>query len=311
MTCNINCIYKSGEYICAFSKKLNGQRSTRSFCDVVLVAEEVVFPAHRSVLAAATEYFQVMFNINMTEKTQSRIHLSGASSDALGRLLDYIYTGSLHITKESVVNLIFLSSLLMMFDVAEYCWKYFLGSLDIQNCVERKMLADSISCEEVSKRVTAFVLKNFARLDAKALVTCPVNVMSELLSHEDLFVEKELEALKVLLEWCTHDLSGREKVAKNLLNSVRFSFLSLSQESLETLLRNYGISRGSNIYDLILKRAETNCGLLEARLSYKEERVIFVAGGHGENSILNQVTGYVPSSGKWYELSEMNYPRRR
>lgn len=311
MTSRLEYLYKSTKYVHDFSTKLNAQRLTSSFCDVVLVVEGVEFPAHRSVLAAGSDYFDVMFNINMAESTQSRIHMSGISSVALSKVLDYMYTGTLHITEDSIVDLIFLSSLLMLFDVAECCWEYFLKTLDVQNCIERKMFADSVSSKEVSERVTAFILKNFTKLDPNSIRNCPVWIISELFSREELSVEKELDVFHAFLQWSTNNLVEKERFAARLLDSIRFGFLFLNREALENLLGSYGIARESLIYDSVLSRAEEVTGLTEARLSYKNERVVVVVGGHSESSILNDVSAYIPSCDRWCELSGMNYQRRR
>lgn len=318
MVRNADYIYRSRNYVCDFTRRLNAQRSDASYCDVVLVADTgAEFPAHRCVLAAASEYFQVMFNINMLESTQSRIHLRGASASGLAKLLDFAYTGSLCITEGTVVDLLFLSSMLLMFDVTEACWGQLVRTLDLRNCIERKMLADSAAnCEQVTNFVTAFVVENLGNLDANAIANCPADFVSELLSREDLAVESELDVFRLFLKWYAGDLmaekEGKFSEREALLDCVRFAFLSSSQvDVVEKLLGSYGITSGSVVYDSILERTKTRSGSHEPRLSYKDEPVVVAVGGQDECSILSKVFAYVPSREEWRELSEMNYARKR
>ena len=316
MVRNADYIYRSGDYVCEFTRRLNAQRSaSSSYCDVVLVTDGgVEFPAHRCVLAAASEYFQVMFNINMLESTQSRIHLRGAGAGALAKLLDFAYTGALCISEGTVVDLLFLSSMLMMFDVAEECWGQLVRTLNFENCIERKILADSTAnSNEVTNFVTAYVVENLGNLDSNSVANCPVEFMSDLLSREDLAVESELDVFRVLLKWYAGDLMAeKEPFSEALLDCIRFAFLSSSQvDVLKTLLGSHGIASGSVVYDSILERTKTLSGSHEPRLSYKDEPVVVAVGGQDECSVLSKVFAYLPSREEWRELSEMNYARKR
>ena len=79
-------------------------RNESQFIDVRLKVGEDIFPAHRIVLAASSNYFYAMFTDGMKESSQEVIELKdeSISSDVLKILLDSIYTGDLLVDKESV-----------------------------------------------------------------------------------------------------------------------------------------------------------------------------------------------------------------
>lgn len=67
----------------------------RELCDVTLIAESRRIPAHRLVLAAASDYFAAMFTNDLREATQEEVVLKDVDPDALWDLVHYCYTGKL------------------------------------------------------------------------------------------------------------------------------------------------------------------------------------------------------------------------
>ena len=310
--------FQNESYSNAFSAQLNALRRSGVFCDVVLISSDgSEFPVHRVVLTAGCMYFNVLFNINMVEKQQTRVHLKTVSSSALSEVLDYVYTGSLCVTKDSVAELILTSSMLLLFDLTQYCWNVFVETLDLRNCISRKLFADSISSASIKQTVTSFVLKNFAKLDSEMLAECPASILRELLSREELVVDCELEVLGVLLKWLVayrfffNQDNEDPNICEELLSLVRFKYISLNSEELTAFLQSFALSRHPWLWNAVFERMERNSGSSEARLSYRQVDVVMVVGGHGESSVLNQVGVYVPSNDEWFSLAAMHHPRRR
>ena len=72
-------------------------RDEGQFIDVRLKVREDIFPAHRIVLAANSDYFYAMFTAGMRESNQEVIELKdeSISSAAVKTVMDSIYTGDL------------------------------------------------------------------------------------------------------------------------------------------------------------------------------------------------------------------------
>ncbi|KAG9263192.1 zinc finger and BTB domain-containing protein 21 isoform X1 [Astyanax mexicanus] len=93
--------YSSPAHAISLLGVLNDQRLRGHLCDVVLVVGENRFQAHRSVLAASSEYFQAVFSRTDSE-SRTVIHLDFCEPEAFEIVLNYIYSSSLFVDKCSL-----------------------------------------------------------------------------------------------------------------------------------------------------------------------------------------------------------------
>ena len=84
-------------------------REQGEFIDVHLTVGEEVFTAHRTVLAASSDYFHAMFSHGMKESNQEVIELKdeNISAAALKIVLDSIYSGDILVNDENVFDVIY------------------------------------------------------------------------------------------------------------------------------------------------------------------------------------------------------------
>lgn len=93
--------YSSPAHAISLLSVLNEQRLKGQFCDVVLMAGEHRYPAHRSVLSASSEYFHTLFSRRDSE-TQDVIQLDFCEPEAFEIVLNYIYSSSLFVDRGSL-----------------------------------------------------------------------------------------------------------------------------------------------------------------------------------------------------------------
>ncbi|XP_051551040.1 zinc finger and BTB domain-containing protein 7A-like isoform X2 [Myxocyprinus asiaticus] len=100
---------------------LNQQRLNGLLCDVLLVAQEREFPAHRSVLASCSTYFHKLFTSGLAADHQRVYALDFVRPEALAALLDFAYTATLTVSRNSVVDILSAARVLEISPVQDVC----------------------------------------------------------------------------------------------------------------------------------------------------------------------------------------------
>ncbi|XP_033973219.1 zinc finger and BTB domain-containing protein 21 [Trematomus bernacchii] len=108
---------------------LNEQRLRGQMCDIVLVVADQRYQAHKSVLAATSEYFQSLFT-RMDAVSLKVVNLDFCEPDAFEIVLNYIYSSSLFVDKGSLaaiqelgysLGIPFLTNIVSTRPHASYC----------------------------------------------------------------------------------------------------------------------------------------------------------------------------------------------
>ncbi|KAJ4943463.1 hypothetical protein JOQ06_005964 [Pogonophryne albipinna] len=100
---------------------LNKQRLSGLLCDVLLVSQELEFPAHRSVLASCSSYFHKLFTSGAAADQQNVYNIDFVVAEALGALLDFAYTATLTVSHSSVADILAAACLLEIPPVQDVC----------------------------------------------------------------------------------------------------------------------------------------------------------------------------------------------
>lgn len=93
--------YSSPAHAISLLGVLNEQRLKGQFCDVMLMVGEHRYPAHRSVLAASSEYFHTLFSRRDSEN-RDVVQLDFCEPEAFEIVLNYIYSSSLFVDRGSL-----------------------------------------------------------------------------------------------------------------------------------------------------------------------------------------------------------------
>uniref|UniRef100_H3CFM4 Zinc finger and BTB domain-containing protein 7A n=1 Tax=Tetraodon nigroviridis TaxID=99883 RepID=H3CFM4_TETNG len=100
---------------------LNKQRLSGQLCDVLLVAQEQEFPAHRAILASCSSYFHKLFTSGAVADQQNVYNIDFVAAEALAALLDFAYTATLTVSHSSVADILAAAHLLEIPPVQDVC----------------------------------------------------------------------------------------------------------------------------------------------------------------------------------------------
>ncbi|KAM4795750.1 zinc finger and BTB domain-containing protein 11 [Rhinophrynus dorsalis] len=103
-------------------EQLNQQRLSNQFCDVTLLIEGEEYKAHKSVLAASSEYFRELFiEKGAVSSHEAFVDLSGFCKSSFLPLLEFAYTSELSFDFSSMAEVAMLAKHLFMHEVLEIC----------------------------------------------------------------------------------------------------------------------------------------------------------------------------------------------
>ncbi|XP_069492346.1 kelch-like protein 36 [Ambystoma mexicanum] len=220
-------VYKWSEHSDLVLRGLSEQRQRGLFCDVVLVADDERFPAHRNILAVCSEYFNSMFTIGMRETYQKEVELVGASAIGLQAVLDFLYYNELMLDDGNVDSVLETAHLLQIWKVVDLCCEYLEKELNDENYLYLQELASMYTLERLDSYIDAFILKHFGTLSVTPNFLSNIHVEKLCLYLDSDRVQQEWEhdLLQAALQWLTH-CPERAKEAHRVLQNIRFSLIS-------------------------------------------------------------------------------------
>ncbi|NXE45848.1 ZBT11 protein, partial [Casuarius casuarius] len=112
----------SSKHCLSVLNQLNQQRLSNQFCDVTLLIEGEEYKAHKSVLAANSEYFRELFiEKGAVSSHEAVVDLSGFCKSSFLPLLEFAYTSELTFDFCSMAEVAMLARHLFMSEVLEMC----------------------------------------------------------------------------------------------------------------------------------------------------------------------------------------------
>ena len=203
--------------------------------DVRLKVGKEVFPAHRLVLAANSDYFHAMFTNGM-ESNQEVIELKdeSISPDALKIILDCIYTGDLHVNEGNVFEVLACADHLQVASVVQRCCdflkkKFDESPLDLHIYCRLFAVADRHGLRDLQKAVEdriSLIYKTICNSE-EFLTHFSADQLLSLLSRDDLAAPSETFVFKSVMQWIKHKKEERMAVAAKVIGAVRLGLVDI------------------------------------------------------------------------------------
>ncbi|XP_043927419.1 kelch-like protein 9 isoform X2 [Protopterus annectens] len=201
----------------------------RTLCDVELCAENETFAAHRSVLAAASHYFRIMFTADMLERSMQSVALKGISAVGLKTALHFIYTSRFSCEWEHLEDVLLTSTHLQIPLLTDSCDKLMQKSLKSDNFSDMLSFADRYSLPKLKVETFSFISHNLDQLLAEqesALLQLDFESVLEILGRNDITSNvNEGRILDFAVKWLTFDLDNRLCHLDKLIKEVRLGLL--------------------------------------------------------------------------------------
>ena len=236
-------------------------RDQGEFIDLHLKLGDELFPAHRIVLAAISDYFHAMFTYGMKESTQEVIELKDEtiSAEALKIVLDSIYSGELHLNNENVFEVLLVADYLQVTSVVQQCCDYIRAEFvefrfDVQSYCRIYTIADRhglVDLQEAAQCKMAWMYMDFCESD-EFLSSVNADQLSSLLSRDDLSAPSENFVFKSVMQWIKYKKEERMAVAAKVIGAVRLGLVDT-----KNVIRELNTKEMSQVpeIDMLLKKS--------------------------------------------------------
>lgn len=301
--------------------RMNKLRKAEHLCDVTLKVEQTLFPAHRLVLAAVSDYFAAMFTGEMVERNMNVIELKGFNASVMEILLNSIYGESVTVTIDNVQDILPAASLLQLngTDIQRQCAFFLANNLEPANCLGIYCFADLHNCSQLKQAALSFIWTHFAAVvHSEEFLTLKANEVEDLIQSDEIEVANEEIIYNCVLAWIKHDQTFRQQYLLTLLQHVRLPFLSV--RFLTDICDNESLIRTSHKCRDLLDEAKRyhlrpDCRKIMIGTRFtsrrgKDEHLI-VAGGFGAHQRpVDIVERWNPRTNEWTALQPLTKRRR-
>ncbi len=172
----------------------------------------------------------------MLETVSDSMELKGVSATGLSGVLDFIYSGTLHLDQDNVMEVLSASSHLQVLPVIQHCSQFFIANLSLDNIKTMQVIAEIYHLRDLKEASHQFIVKNFSKFaKTEYYKQLPLSEICKLLKDNNLRVHSELKVFKYVAEWVLYSGKNRESLASNLLKHIRLPYMS--KEELESLLK--------------------------------------------------------------------------
>ena len=214
--------------------KLGQFRENGEFIDVRLKVDKSIFPAHRNVLAANSDYFHAMFTNGMKESNQEVIELKDKNLSALGLkvVMHSIYSGELLVNKENVFEVLTTANHLQMAIIARQCCdfldkEYIQGCIDIQTYLHLLKFADLHGLKDLKENILCKMASLYKEVcgSEEFLSHIDADQFLNLIGRDDLSAPSETFVFKSVMQWIKYKKEERMTVAAKVIGAVRLGLV--------------------------------------------------------------------------------------
>uniref|UniRef100_A0A1I7ZLE3 BTB domain-containing protein n=1 Tax=Steinernema glaseri TaxID=37863 RepID=A0A1I7ZLE3_9BILA len=304
---------------------LNQIRQCGQLCDVVLVAENQKFSAHRLVLAASVPFFHAMFTTDMSEMRQKEIEMKEFDGSTLEQIVNYAYTGRIRVCAINVQSIMLAAHYLRLVEIVDLCGDFLKTRLQPSNVLGIREFAATLGCAGLVQAADRELQKHFLSVvQSDEFLALPVGSLLGILCRDQLFVESEEDVFKAALRWLEHDPISRARYSSRVLVAVRLPLLKpqfitdhvASNPIIRSSLECRDLVDEAKDYHLIPERRnQLRTFRTIRRCCHDVPGQIFAVGGLTAMSSfgtpMSTVEMYDPLSAKWTQATPMTTYRSR
>ncbi|KAG7333394.1 hypothetical protein KOW79_003529 [Hemibagrus wyckioides] len=204
-------------------RSLRSFREDGSFQDAVLVLEGEEIPVQKNILAAASPYIRTKLNYNPPKEDGSTytIELQGISVPIMKQILDYIFSGEISLSEDTIQDVVQAADMLLLTDLKSLCCQFLESCITAENCIGIRLFSLHYCLHHVHHVATEYLQTHFRDVvDTEEFRELPPERLCELLAMEKLNVGNEKYVLEAVVRWLAYDIEARRVHMKEVMSAV-------------------------------------------------------------------------------------------
>lgn len=199
----------------------------REFVDITLAVDEKEFFCHKNVLAISSPFFMALFSTNMSESHQEKITLKEIDSLSMELVLDYIYTGEVFMTEETVQDLLSAANRFQLLPLRAGCADFMRRHITVSNCIGVYFFAKAHECNVLAAKAKEIINKQFSGLcQNPEFMSLPADKLIEITSDDNIEISQEEIMYEACLNWVKSNLADRKQHLGDVMGCVRFASIN-------------------------------------------------------------------------------------
>nr|XP_039255366.1 kelch-like protein 40a [Styela clava] len=190
------------------SSALDDLRKNETACDFMIKVGEELFPVHRNVLIAASDYFRAMLSHDTKERQEGVVDMKEVEPDAVKLCIEFMYTGATTVTMEVVENVLPAAGIMQLNALSENCVEVLEENVKAENCISVLKLARTHSFTDLEENALELFRENYNFEEFGDFVELEKEGLVERIS--DFSLRNEL-AWEVIINWIKLNVEERSK----------------------------------------------------------------------------------------------------
>ncbi|XP_049306547.1 kelch-like protein 20 [Bactrocera dorsalis] len=179
-------------------------------------------PAHRLILAAASPYFENLFNSDQSNNPV--IEINDIDSDTFERLITFCYTGQTLVTVNNVGAMLKAAIVLKLDDAITSCVDYLMAHINEYSLQGVYTLERETQCERLMQKIIEHETQNFVKISqSDEFLNFDVEKMQRILELDNLNIFREEKAFAALKRWFNYDVPERQEHLPLLIACLRLT----------------------------------------------------------------------------------------
>uniref|UniRef100_A0A2C9JTK3 BTB domain-containing protein n=1 Tax=Biomphalaria glabrata TaxID=6526 RepID=A0A2C9JTK3_BIOGL len=204
---------------------INKLRKQGQFCDIILVVEDHEIQAHRAVLAACSPFlFDFFSGLEETTEPLPTYKLKHVHYNGFQYLLDYMYTGRLHVPLENVPAVYATSLNLKMETATKICAGFLANHLTTANCLGIRRFTKDVAFKQA---VDEYIRSNLKDIMLSKSFFGLTDLQVEVVGLDESITNEVMEQrfFSLVLDWAKENLNDLKPKLDRLVEKVNVLYL--------------------------------------------------------------------------------------